>query len=139
MPLFEIEGRTLLMNEGTARIVYTRDVTQQIDDPGAAHIADLDPLCARAIVTALASKLAWPFQQSRTLRESLLSEYDGVIARARNANSRTPLKTLSNPAGKVPGCTPDPDEIFSVRCLGCGLHGVACPSGAGVQPRHARL
>lgn len=98
MPLFEIEGRTLLMNEGTARIVYTRDVTQQIDDPGAAHIADLDPLCARAIVTALASKLAWPFQQSRTLRESLLSEYDGVIARARNANSRDAFENTLQPS-----------------------------------------
>lgn len=86
MPLFEIEGRRLLTDTDEVRMVYIRDVTMLAAD--AAGLADLDPLCARAMTVLLASKLAWALQQSRTLRDGLLEEYQAVLARAKTANSR---------------------------------------------------
>lgn len=84
-PLFEVEGRRLLTNEGMVNLVYVRDMS---NEDARNNSAELDPLTARAVAVLLASKLAWPLQQSRTLRESLLREYDLALSDARTANAR---------------------------------------------------
>lgn len=91
-PEFEVEGRLFLANLDMVQLSFVRDITQE----GSPSVLDLDPLCEEAIAKKLASKLAWLMQQSRTLRESLLQEYDVIIRKARNANSRDAFeKTLS--------------------------------------------
>ena len=82
-PVFEVEGRVLLTNETVVNLVYIYDIANSD-----ANVSDIDPLCARAIATLLASKIAWPVQQSRTLRESLLEEYERVKSEAKTANAR---------------------------------------------------
>ena len=89
-PLYEIEGRKLLTNHSPLNLVYIRN-PEIADGTG---VYELDPLLARAVVVLLASKLAWPLQSSRTLRESLLSEYDNILRQARVMNrmeSRLPV------------------------------------------------
>lgn len=91
-PLFEVEGRTLLTDEGTANIVYVQDITQ-----GAAeNYGLLDPLLSRAIYTMLASKLAWPLQQSRTLQEKLEQDVEAIIRQAGSAQARDAFEPLVN-------------------------------------------
>lgn len=71
-PLMEIRGRELHTEEITANLVYICDLTTAGNDVNAAP-----PLLSELFVLKLATKLAWVFQQSRTLRESLLLEYHG--------------------------------------------------------------
>jgi hypothetical protein len=112
-PLFEVEGRRLLMNCGfriadcglpnqgvsppaacvpfnpqsekfILRLVYIRDLTQ----PGVPALADADALFLKAASLALAAKLAWPFQQSDRLAQSLLAQYQQALRSARTVNAR---------------------------------------------------
>ncbi|EIQ00863.1 hypothetical protein OpiT1DRAFT_05420 [Opitutaceae bacterium TAV1] len=89
-PLFSVAGPVLLSNVDEARIVYVRDLLQApAQDPATAPTMErIDPVLESAIVLKLASKLAWAFQQSRILSESLLAEYGEQLKRAWNINSR---------------------------------------------------
>lgn len=92
-PLFEIEGTDLLTDEGTANIVYVADITQET---GGAGFNKLDPLLVKAVATGLAAKLAWPLQQSKTLQESLLAEFESDIRKAGTAGARDAFEPLVN-------------------------------------------
>jgi hypothetical protein len=91
--LFEVESGHLLTDESTAKIVYVADVTTQ---SGGAGYNQLDPLCARAVYTLLASKLAFPLQQAVALKTSLLEEYERIIAKAAAVNARDAFSPLVN-------------------------------------------
>lgn len=95
--LFEIEGRSLLTDETTANILYIYDVTQSAS---AAGYGDLDPFLVKAIYTALAAKLAWPLQQSRTLQEKLESDVEAIIRTAATAGARDAFEPLVNEASE---------------------------------------
>lgn len=92
-PLFEIEGNELLTDEAVANIVYVADVTQE---SGGGGYNRLDPLLTKAVATALAAKLAWPLQQSRTLQDSLLQELEADIRKAATAGARDAFEPLVN-------------------------------------------
>lgn len=93
--LFEIEGRDLLTDEATANIVYIQDVTLET---GGAGFNLMDPLLTKAVYTALAAKLAWPLQQSRTLKESLEQALEAYVRQAKSANARDAFAPLINPS-----------------------------------------
>jgi hypothetical protein len=87
--LFEIRGRELHTDETTANIVYVADLTATGNDIGAAT-----PMLAECFAVKLATKLAWSFQQSATLRQAMLQEYEykRKAALARDAREyRRPL------------------------------------------------
>lgn len=92
--LFEIEGKELLTDQGTANIVYIRDITQETGGPG---FNQMDAMLTKAVYTALASKLAWPIQQSRTLKESLEASAEDILKKAMNINARDAWEPLQNP------------------------------------------
>lgn len=83
--MFEVEGRELLTDEGSARIVYIRDIT--LESAGGSWNA-MDPLLTKAVYTALAAKLAWPMQQSRTLADSLNAQVVEYVKQAKTINAR---------------------------------------------------
>lgn len=89
--LFEVEGRVLMTNEAVAKIVYVQDITQETGNSGYGR---MDPLLVKAVTTALAAKLAWPLQQSRTLQESLIDEAEADIRRANSASARDAFEPL---------------------------------------------
>jgi len=76
---FKIEGRVLLTNEGTCNIIYIKRIT----DP-----TKFDSLLVEAIATRLATKLAYPITQSKTLTEQLAEEFKLVLSAARTADSQ---------------------------------------------------
>lgn len=92
--LFEIEGRNLLTDETTANIVYVADVTLET---GGAGFNQMDALLTKAVYTSLAAKLAWPLQQSRTLKESLEQSAEMLVKQAKSANARDAFAPLINP------------------------------------------
>lgn len=93
--LFEVEGKNLLTDEATANIVYVADVTLEA---GGAGYNQMDALLTRAVYTALAAKLAWPLQQSRTLKESLDASVDSFVRQAKGINARDAFAPLVNPS-----------------------------------------
>jgi len=74
---YSLEGRRLLSNDSTMRMVYVR----RIDDP-----AQFDPLFVEAFVVELAAVLAMPLAQDKALRQSLQEEAARVLANARLLN-----------------------------------------------------
>jgi hypothetical protein len=81
-PLFEIEGRRLLANEGSARVVYVRDVTME-GEPG---LRNMDALLCRAAAIALAAKLALVYAPASPLSQKLEQALDIALRQARAAN-----------------------------------------------------
>lgn len=92
--LFEIEGKELLTDETTANIVYIADITMET---GGAGYNQMDALLTKAVYTALAAKLAWPLQQSRTLKESLEASVVQFVKDAKAVNARDAFAPLINP------------------------------------------
>jgi hypothetical protein len=92
--LFEIEGRELLTDEATANIIYIQDVTLET---GGAGYNLMDALLTKAVYIALAAKLAWPLQQSRTLKESLEQSAEVAAKKAMSANARDAFAPIINP------------------------------------------
>lgn len=90
-PMYTIEGRLLLTDESTVSITYVADLTYAGND-----VNVTDPLLNELFVLKLASKLAWPFQQTRTLKESLLNEYAAKLKLALAADSREERAPLIN-------------------------------------------
>jgi hypothetical protein len=76
---FKVEGRVLLTNESTCKILYIKRIV---------NTAEFDPLLVEAIVTRLAFKLAYPITQSRTLRDSLADELAMILSEARSTDAQ---------------------------------------------------
>lgn len=91
--LFEVQGKTLLTDESTASIVYIKDLTMPGND-----LSAMPPLVVKACYLNLASKIAWPIQQSRTLKESLEAAFEKALAKAKARDAREEYRPLQNPA-----------------------------------------
>lgn len=96
-PLYEINGQVLKCALSSVSLDYVADVTS---NPGgqAAGVAILDPMLAKAIVYALAVKLAWRFQQSKVLQDSLRQDAELYLRKARAADARDERQLIDNPA-----------------------------------------
>lgn len=73
-----IEGRTLVSNADSCRLKYIKRVT----DPN-----EFDENFKNALVFMMASKLAVPLTNSRTLREDMRSEAEAAVAEAEEMNA----------------------------------------------------
>lgn len=91
LELFEVRGRILYTDETTASIVYVCDLTLTGNDINAAA-----PLLTELFKLKLATKLAWVFQQSRTLKDSLNQEYAIKEKRALGRDAREFRRPLVN-------------------------------------------
>ncbi len=89
--LFELRGDQLQTDETSAKIVYVRDLTIADGDINA-----MDALLTKACVLNLASKLAWPIQQSRTLQEALIARYGEALRKAKAADARDEFRPTVN-------------------------------------------
>jgi hypothetical protein len=89
--LWDIQGRTLLTDETAVDLTYIKDLTAAGNDINAAS-----QWLTECFKLKLATKLAWVFQQSRTLRESLLQEYAIKLKQAMGRDSRESRKPLVN-------------------------------------------
>ncbi len=90
--MFERQGNTLLTDEDTASIIYIKDLTYPGNDVNA-----MGPLLTKACYLNLAAKIAWPLQQSRTLKESLEQSYEAALRTAKSVNSTEEYKPLTDP------------------------------------------
>jgi len=81
-----IEGRKLLTDEGTAKILYIGRVA----DPD-----KLDPLCTRVIVLTLAYRMAYTLTENATLRQIIKDDLRDAWsdARSMDANEGTKMQT----------------------------------------------
>jgi hypothetical protein len=70
IPTYDIQGRQLFTDETTASLTYIADLSAAGND-----ISVLGPELIELIAIKLAQKMAWSFQQARTLKESLEQEY----------------------------------------------------------------
>lgn len=89
--LFEIRGDQLHTDETVAKVVYVRDLTIAQGDINA-----MDALLTKAAILNLATKLAWPLQQSRTLQENLELRYREALRRAKSADARDEFRPTVN-------------------------------------------
>lgn len=99
LDLWDIRGRQLLTDETTVDLVYVCDLTLTGNDINAAS-----PPLTECFKLKLATKLAWVFQQSRSLRESLLQEYSFKLRTALGADSRETRKPLVNQISQSNWC-----------------------------------
>jgi hypothetical protein len=91
--MFEVQGNQLLTDESTVSLIYIRDLTQNGND-----VNLMPPLLTKACYVNLASKIAWPIQQSRTLKESLEQSYEVALRKAKAADAREDFRPVINPA-----------------------------------------
>lgn len=91
--LYERQGSTLLTDESAVSIVYVRDLTATGSD-----VNLMGPLLTKACYVNLAAKIAWPLQQSRTLKESLEQDYEKALREAKSVNSTEEFKPVTDPA-----------------------------------------
>lgn len=76
---FVIEGRFLLTNEGTCRVVYVK----RIIDPN-----EFDALLVEAIAARLATKLAYPVTQSLSLEDKMTKNFRTILGEARSVDAQ---------------------------------------------------
>ncbi len=76
---FKIEGRVLLTNVSPCNIIYIKRIT----DP-----TKFDSLLVEAFATRLATKLAYPIVQSKTLTQQLAKEFELILRAARTADAQ---------------------------------------------------
>lgn len=91
--MFEVNGKTLLTDESTASIVYIKDLTNPAND-----LSAMPPLMVKACYLTLAAKIAFPLQQSRTLKEALEASAEKALIRAKARDAREEFRPLQNPA-----------------------------------------
>ena len=77
--VFKIEGRFLLTDESTCKILYIKQIT----DTGV-----LDPLCRRAVSARMAAELAFTLTNSNTLQDTMWSLYGGIIQEAQEIDAQ---------------------------------------------------
>lgn len=98
-PLFEIQGQVLKTTMNVANIDYVADVTQNASgQPYGINL--LDPMLIKALAYALAVKLSWRFQQSKTQMESLKQDAEAYLRKARSIDSRDEREILPNRAAE---------------------------------------
>lgn len=84
---FAIEGRVLLANEATAKIVYVRDVT--------ANVSIWDATFVEAMACRLAVELTQSLVKNMTLKQSLKQDYAEALKEAKRTNAiELPPQTL---------------------------------------------
>lgn len=76
---FVIEGRMLLTNEGTCKLLYVK----RIVDPN-----EFDALLVEAIVARLATKLAYPVTQSVSLEDKMVKNFGRILSEARSVDAQ---------------------------------------------------
>lgn len=76
---FVIEGRFLLTDEGTCKIVYVK----RIVDPN-----EFDALLVEAIAARLATKLAYPVTQSVSLEDKMTKNFISILSEARSVDAQ---------------------------------------------------
>jgi hypothetical protein len=91
LDLWDIQGRTLLTDETAVNLTYMSDLTASGNDINAAS-----QWVTECFKLKLATKLAWVFQQSRTLKESLNAEYFLKLKFALGRDARESRKPLVN-------------------------------------------
>lgn len=94
-PLYDIQGRLLLTDETVAELCYVKDLGMAPND-----LSQASPYLIDLFVIKLASKLAWPMQQSRVLMESLEQKYLISLRSARGTNAKETRDVLVNPASE---------------------------------------
>lgn len=97
-PFWEIRGDVLWTNQTTAFLEYVRDVSMPgltIANPPT--VGTLDPDLQGVIIKGMAARLAWVFQQSQKLQDTLKGEYDLMLRRALAVDSRSEKVALRNP------------------------------------------
>jgi hypothetical protein len=82
---YDLQGKMLLTDAITVNITYIKDLTMAPNDLSQMS-ADLDDLCA----IRLAMDIAWPLQQTTSLRQQLYAEFN---QRRREAMARDSLST----------------------------------------------
>jgi hypothetical protein len=75
---YEIEGRRILTNESSCKIIYIKKVTDT---------TEFDPLLVEVIALKLAALLAGTLTGSKSLTESLLKELEILLADARSVDA----------------------------------------------------
>jgi hypothetical protein len=105
--VFAIEGKQLLSNDTPIYLIYVADLTQAGNDTNL-----LDERLTELFVINLASKLAWPFQQSVTLKEALLKEFQMKLQKALSADARENGRSLRS---KTYGSQWVPERRFSTN------------------------
>lgn len=89
--LYDINGRQILTNETSVTILYVCDLTATGNDIGAAGAK-----LAQLFCIALAQKMAWSFQQSVTLKQSLEQEYAVRLRKAMAQDAQDTRNPLTN-------------------------------------------
>jgi hypothetical protein len=90
--LYDINGRKLYTDETTATIVYVCDLSMNGN-----NIADAGAKLVQLMSVALAQKIAWSFQQSVTLKQSLEQEYAVRLRKALAQDAQETRNPLRNP------------------------------------------
>lgn len=91
VPDYAIQGKTLLTNDTVVQMNYVADLTMGDND-----VNVTDASLTELFILNLAVTLCWPFQQSRTLRESLLNEYQFKLRKALAADAQDSKDPLVN-------------------------------------------
>jgi len=76
---FKVEGRKLLSNYDTAKILYIAQITDT---------SQFDPLFAEALVGRMAAELAYSVTGSNTLSQQMWSGYESKISEARSIDGQ---------------------------------------------------
>lgn len=97
-PFWAIRGDILWTNQTIAFLEYVRDVTMAgITGANPPTVGMLDPDLQDVIVLGLAARLAWVFQQSQKLQDSLIQQYERRASRALAIDARSEKIALRSP------------------------------------------
>lgn len=97
-PFWEIRGDILWTNQTIAFLDYVRDVTMPgVTGTNAPVVGTLDPDVQEVIVLGLAARLAWVFQQSVKMQDSLIQQYERKASRALAIDARSEKVALRSP------------------------------------------
>lgn len=83
IPEYSIQGKTVLTQETVLQINYVADLTMAGND-----VNVTDAALTELFILNLAQTLCWPFQQSNTLRQSLLQEFTLKMRAAKNTDAQ---------------------------------------------------
>jgi hypothetical protein len=95
LDLYDIQGTLLLTEASEVNLTYIKDLSANTADMGQAH-----PLLIELMVVKLAQKLAWPRQQSKTLRADLMNEFTMRRRAALAADAQETRKVLVSPGSE---------------------------------------
>lgn len=97
-PFWEIRGDILWTNQTLAYLDYVRDVTMPgVPGSNPPVVGTLDPDVQEVIVLGLAARLAWIFQQSVKMQDSLIQQFERKASRALAIDARSEKVALRSP------------------------------------------